>query len=382
MSSPGFSSVDDPKLIEAEEAFAKYDTQRDAAEALGIARSTLRNRVKALEALREIPRGQRDAILHSGLSVGTAKAGWRKIKNDDGTSDSVYWRAESDIEETPENIAERIAEKMEKIRPAPAIKRIVQTTRELRNFVPVFDVHLSMRVGDYGTADAIDRLRHGIDDVVDRLPAAECTIILNGGDFSHQDDPSNLTPQSKHPLPVDMEYDDTTDAAVEITVEMIEKALTRSETVIYKALRGNHDPNTARILRAALKQRYRKDDRVIIDSDGIEFFMHEWGQNFIGGHHGDLRKKPADLVLGFANKYAGAWGRTTCRDLWNGHLHHDLVQDFTGMRKIQVRAICPADRHSNENLYDSPSEMVGVSYRESGGWHDKIIHGFPLLEKD
>jgi hypothetical protein len=381
MAAQAFSSVNDPKLVEAEVAISKYATQTEAAESLGIARSTLRHRIKTSRAFMTVPQGQQDAILHSGLSLGTAKAGWRKIKNDDGSSDSVYWRAETEEGETPEDLAERIAEKMNNIRPAPAITRIVQTDRDLRNFIPLFDVHLSMRVGEYGTADAIDRLRTGIGDIVERLPASECSIILNGGDFSHQDDPTNLTPQSKHPLPVDMEYDDTTDAAVEVTVEMIEKSLTRSDHVIYKALRGNHDPNTARILRAALKQRFRKDDRVTIDSDGIEFFMHEWGGNFIGGHHGDLRRKPSDLVLGFANKYAGAWGRTTCRDLWNGHLHHDLVQDVTGMRKIQVRAICPADRHSNENLYDTPSEMVGVSYRESGGWHDKIIHGFPLLEK-
>ena len=364
------------------DAVAEHGSQRAAARALGIDSKSLRNRLERAARWQEAPKGQREAILHSGLDVGIAKAGWRKIKNADGTSDSVYWRAPDNEESAPEDLAERIAEKMNKIRPAPAIKRPAQTSSKFRNFIPLFDVHMSMRVGSYGTADAVDRLRDGITDLTERLPASECCIILNGGDFTEQNDPSNQTPQSKHPLAVDMEYDDTTDIAVETTAHMIEVALTRNDHVIYKALRGNHDPNTARILRAALKQRYRDDPRVTIKTGGIEFFVHEWAGNFIGGHHGDIRKDPKGMVLGFADKFCGAWGRTVCRDLYWGHKHNELVTDLPGMRAIQVRAVAPAGRHSIESLYKTPSEMIGVSYREGGGWYDKMVHGFPLLEHE
>ena len=357
-------------------------THAAVGEALGITRKAARNRWDRAQLWLDAPQGQRDAILHSGLDVGIAKAGWRKVKNDDGTSDSVYWRSPDDEETAPEDMAERIAEKMNNIRPAPFIKRPAVTSTKFRNFMPLFDVHMSMRIGDYGTADAVDRLRQGSADLIERMPAAECVIIVNGGDFTHQNDSSNLTPQSKHPLPVDAEYSDTTDAAVETTANMIDASLTRNDHCIYKALRGNHDPATALIMRAALKQRYRNEDRVTIDTDGIDFFVHEWAGNFIAAHHGDIRKNPADMVLGFANKYAEAWGRTVYRDLFTGHLHHLKVQDKTGMSLNQVRAVCPADRHSVENLYQSHSEMIGVIYREGGGVHDRMIHGFPLLDHE
>lgn len=317
------------------------------------------------------------AIKEAMASVNTdmvPNLAWIKTDGKGNTSYSLQMKPAT--EESPENIIDRIADRLNDIQPAPYIKRTAKVRSDLLNFVPVFDVHLSMRVGDYGTKEAVDRLITGGRDIFERMPAAETSIIVNGGDFTHQNDPSNQTPQSKHPLPVDGEYDDTTDIATDITVDLIDIALQRSEQVIYKALKGNHDPHTARILRAALRQRYRDNDRVAIDSDGIDFFAHEWGGNLICAHHGDIKRKANDIVLGFAAKYAEAWGRTKYRDLWTGHLHHLKVQEFAGMTSNQVRAICPADRHSIENLYAAQSEMIGVTYQKGGGRYGVLQHVF------
>lgn len=323
------------------------------------------------------PEGQRAAISAAGLSHETARHGWRVVQHEDGSRDSVFWRREEDTTSEPEDVIERIAERLAVVKPV-VVPTYAGTAREdLLNFLPLFDVHLSMRVGDYGTAQAVDRLLAGGADILARMPAAATTIIVNGGDFTHQNDPSNLTPQSKHPLPVDAEYDDTTDVAVDVTVALIEAALERSETVVYKALRGNHDPNTARILRAALKQRYRLSDRVIIDDDGIDFFAHEWGGNMLCAHHGDIKgKTKKDLALAFAAKYPEMWGRTRRRELFTGHLHHIRNEDVSGMLVNQVRAICPSDRYSIENLYDAPSEMIGITYRKEGGRYGSVTHDF------
>lgn len=320
--------------------------------------------------------GQRQAIAVTGLSHGVARHGWRVVQHEDGSRDSVFWRSE-DAEDEPEDIVDRIADRLERIKPA-TVQPYSGTAREdLLNFLPLFDVHLSMRVGDYGTHDAVQRLINGGGDVLARMPEAETTVIVNGGDFTHQNDTSNLTPQSKHPLPVDSEYDDTTDMAVDVTVALIEMALSRSQTVLYKALRGNHDPNTARILRAALRQRYRNSDRVVIDDDGIDFFALEWGSNMLCAHHGDIKgKTKKDLALAFAAKYPEIWGRTRRRELFTGHLHHIRNEDVSGMLVNQVRAICPADRYSIENLYDAPSEMIGITYRKEGGRYGSVTHDF------
>ncbi|KZY52609.1 hypothetical protein A3734_18470, partial [Sulfitobacter sp. HI0054] len=301
---------------------------------------------------------------------------WIKTKSADGISYSVQLKPKTDVE--PEDVLERIADRLDNIRPAPAIKRPTQTRSDVRNFIPTSDVHMSMRVGDYGTAECVDRLKAGTADLTERLPPAECTVIVANGDYTEANDPSNLTPQSKHPLAVDMEYDDTTDIAVEVEAWRIEHALTRSDHVIYKALRGNHDPQTARIIRAALKQRYRNEPRVTIETDGIEVFAHAWEGNFIACHHGDLKKNPTEFVLAFATAYPQMWAGAIFRELWVGHLHRlkEISADQTGMTFNQVRAIAPLGRHAIENLYNSPSEMIGVAYRKGGGRLLTLNHGF------
>lgn len=359
----------------------EYGTIAEAARQEGMSRQTLQSRVtKAQKKGLHLSDGAQHAMSAASLNGVEIKGGWRRIEHEDGSFDTVRWSApESDNAEQPEDVLERISDRLENIRPAPAIRRPGSTRTDIRNFVPVFDVHLSMRVGDYGTAECVDRLKAGMSDILDRMAPAECTIILNGGDFTEQNDPSNLTPQSKHPLAVDAEYDDTTDVATDVTAWMIEAALERSDHVIYKALKGNHDPQTARILRAALKQRYRDELRVTIETDGIEVFAHCWEGNLIAGHHGDLRKAPKDYVLAFAARYPQFWADSAFRELFTGHLHHKKVpleQDETGMSFNQVRAIAPLGRYSLEQMFDSPSEMLGITYRKGGGRLTTVQHGF------
>lgn len=355
---------------------------RTIATMLGKSETTVRGLLTRAKAYHEMPDGQREAIAAVRMDHATVQGGWVKTSPDEnGISHSVRWKAPEVEADAPEDVLDRIADRLNRIAPAPYVKRVATPSTSLRNFIPLFDVHLSMRVGTYGTAQAVERLRTGIRHLVECSPAAECTILLNSGDFTENNDPSNLTPQSKHPLAVDAEYDDTTDVAVEVTAEMIDVALTRSDHVIYKALKGNHDPNTARILRAALKQRYRLDPRVTVETGGLEFFAHEWEGNLIGGFHGDIKRNIKDIVLGFSDRYCEMFARTKrCRELFHGHLHHELVQDVGGWRSIRVRAICPGGRHAEENLFNTPSQMSAVTYKAGGGRFGSLDHVFDPLE--
>lgn len=371
--------LSDELALEALEAYRAHGTKGAAARALGIPENTIRKRIqRAVE--RGFAKHQDEAIEQAMEAVGTRMVPglvWAKTKEENGTSYSVLLKPAPGDSLTYEEIADKIADRISNIPAAPAIARPKAPARDLLNFVPWFDVHLAGKIGSYGTADAVARLIEGTKEVVGRAPAADCTIILNGGDFTEQNDPSNQTPQSKHPLAVDGEYDDTTDIATEVTVAAIDFALTRSNRVIYKAIRGNHDPNTARILRAALRQRYRKSDRVSIDDGGIDFFAHEFGVNLICAHHGDIKgKQPKDYVMAMAAKYPEAWGRTRFRELWTGHKHHLLTQEFPGMTTYQVRAITPANRYAQENLFLSESEIQCATYRQSGGRMGYTVHQF------
>lgn len=371
--------LSDDLAREALEAFRTHGSKSQAARVLGLPAGTFKNRLKvAIE--RGMARHQDEAIEAAMDAVSTRMVPglvWAKTKNDDGTSYSVLLKPEKESGPSYEEVADKIAERLLRVPPAPMLIRPAEVERELLNFLALFDVHLGSRIGSFGTADAVARLMEGARDVIARSPVTETMVILNGGDFTEQNDPSNQTPQSKHPLSVDGEYDDTTDIATDVTVELIEAALQRADRVHYKALRGNHDPHTARILRAALRQRYRDSDRVIIEDQGIDFFAHEWGANLLCGHHGDIKgKSPKDYVMAMAAKYPEAWGRTRHRELWTGHKHHLQVAEFPGMTTYQVRAITPMNRYAEENLFLSGSEIMCVTYRKSGGRAGYAVHQF------
>jgi transposase-like protein len=367
--------MSDEVALQALQAYEEHHhSWQAAAESLGIPVSTFQKR---LQKARKRNLHLDPAIRNSMEAAGTGmapKLAWVKTKNEDGTSYSVLLKPDA-VDDT-DDVLERIAARVEKIRPAPMVKRAVTPSTEYRNFVPLFDVHMSMRVGDYGTHECVERLREGAQKIIGDMPAAECTIIVNGGDFTEQNDPSNLTPQSKHPLAVDMEYDDTADIATDVTVELIEMARQRSDKVIYKALRGNHDPQTARIIRAALRQRYRNDDSVSIEADGIEMFAHVWEGNMLAALHGDLRKAPKDIIMALAARFPGLWAETWFREVFYGHLHHLKTAEFPGMTSHQLRAIAPMGRYATENLFESLSEMVGITYRKGGGRQGTYPHTF------
>ena len=371
--------LSDELAREALEAYRTHGSKGAAARALGLPDRTFDNRLqKAIE--RGMARHQDEAIEGAMEAVGTRMVPgltWVKTKEKDGTSYSVMLRPSREEPRSFEDIADQIAERISKIVPIPAIIRPKNPSSNLRHFVPWFDVHLAGKIGSHGTAEGVARLIEGTIDVIDRAPPAECTLILNGGDFTEQNDPSNQTPQSKHPLAVDGDYDDTTDIATDVTVAAIEHALKKSTHVFYKALKGNHDPNTARILRAALRQRYRNNSRVTIDEQGIDFFAHEFGTNLICAHHGDIRgKQPKDYVLAMAAKFPEAWGRTKYRELWTGHLHHLMTQEFPGMTTYRARAITPMNRYAQDNLFISESEIQCITYLQTGGRFGSVVHQF------
>lgn len=321
------------------------------------------------------PQGIQDALQNTGLTGSKPMFGWRKTKNEDGTSDSVFWRADNP-EDTPEDIIDRITSRINRIKPTVPTSTASRTCDDLVNFMPLFDVHLAMRIGDYGTHAAVERLTKGSIDLLNRAPpSAEC-IIVNGGDFTHQNDDSNATPRSKHPLPVDTDYLYTSDVATDVTVALIDRALQSHDRVTFKAVRGNHDENTPVILRAALRQRYRNEPRVSIQVDDLDFFAYRIGRNLLCAHHGDLRKQPKDLVLGFAARYPELWGDTVYRELHTGHKHHRHAIDLPGMLYEQHRAISPRDVYATKHLYDAPSEMQLITYKMEGGRYGTVTHAF------
>ena len=346
-----------PSLGEIEAAIGRHRFLRGAAEELDVSESTLR-----------LWRKDIDPALKSAMeSVGThlvPSVAWIKTKGL-----SVLLRPPA---ADPIDIVERVKEVFARIEPLAPRPSLEQGDEDLITLYPLADVHLGMlswgeETGeDYDTNIAVRRLQCGMAACVAAAPAARTAIVLNAGDFLHANDDTNSTPASKHALDTDSRHWRTLDAAVQVTVDLIEMALTKHETVIYRALRGNHDPSAPPVLTFALAQRYRNEPRVIIEKNPSDFFVYEFGKVMITAHHGD-KAKPERLVMFFADDHALIWGRTKHRYLWTGHLHHHKSQDIGGMKWEQLRAVSARDAYASSHGYSAKSEMQCITYHRERG---------------
>jgi len=355
------------------EAYDRLGTIQGVAQEFGVHNSTVSRSLRLGDKKRD-PAIQR-AMDVSGTKL-VPRGIWEKHPADEnGVARSIFLTT-ADGDMTPEEFAERIADRINSIVAAPAVHRPKACASDLLNLLPVYDLHLGQRVGSFGTAQAVERLREGVRDVIDRAPAAGTLIILNGGDFTEANDNSAQTPQSKHPLAVDTDFDDLSDAAVDITCEMIDYALSASERVVYQGLKGNHDPAMAVVLRQALRMRYRDEPRFEL-LDGLDLFTYSFGSNLLAGIHGDQKVSKAEsLTLAIAARHAEAWGNSRNRELWRGHRHNQLSVAVPGMTLYQVNPICPPGRYANDNLLTGQSDIQVVTYKHSGGRCASTVHIF------
>jgi hypothetical protein len=270
------------------------------------------------------------------------------------------------IEQATDSALDRIAQATPA---APTLIRVKPADAALFGLLPLFDAHLGLSMPGYGLDEAVARMVGGAFEAIDAMPAAGCIAIINGGDMTHQNDDSNQTPQSKHPLPISANYIDTTDAATDARIAIIEHAAKKFDRVETKDIIGNHDPATAKIIRAALRQRYRDNDRISVDLAGINFWHRTFGQTLLSVHHGDIKRALKDLALSLCQKYRVERGQTKFHEHHTGHLHHvkETRFDLGGVHFCQHAAISRKSNYDEANVYEGDSILQGITYRESGG---------------
>jgi len=360
-----------PTQQEAVDAVSKREGNKQKAAAdLGISRSALRERLMRAE--------KHDPAIAAAMAAVNTKMvpllTWTKVKDENGVlSHSVLLRpqvaADDIIEKIEDATISAIARIATETPSAPSLIRPKKQDGSLYGFLPLFDAHIGLQMKGYGLDEAVARLVGGAFEAIDAMPAAGCIAIINGGDFTHQNDDGNQTPRSKHPLPISANYIDTTDAATDARIAIIERAAKKFDVVETKDIIGNHDPATAKIIRAALRQRYRDHDRIKVDLDGVEHWHRVWGKNLWSVHHGDIRRSLKDMALSICQKYRAERGLTLFHEHHTGHLHHikETRFDMGGVHFCQHSAISRKSNFDESNVYESDSILQAITYRESGG---------------
>jgi len=248
----------------------------------------------------------------------------------------------------------------------------VETDADLLTVYPIADQHLGLlayrkEVGeDYDLNIGAARLRQCMAKVVARSPSAKQAIILNLGDYFHADDSRNVTPKSGHTLDVDGRYFKVLTAGVQLMMDCIDLALQRHETVLVRNLPGNHDPHASVALTIALGAFYAREPRVTVDQDPSEFFYHRFGSTLIGAHHGH-KAKAEQLAMSMATRRREDWGATDFHVFYTGHVHHFTGKEVAGVRCESFQTLAGKDSYNHSNSYDGGQSLQSITHHRVHG---------------
>lgn len=245
---------------------------------------------------------------------------------------------------------------------------------------PMGDPHIGMYSWAQETGQSFDlhtaeaNLVAAVDHLVGIAPRAKQALIINLGDFFHADNVSNQTSRSGHALDVDTRWAKVLGVGIRTMRRCIDKALEKHETVRVICEIGNHDDHSAIMLALCLAQYYERELRVEIDTSPEKFHWHRFGDCLIGVTHGDT-VKPDKLGAIMACDRAKDWGETKHRHWYTGHVHHDSLKEYPGVRVETFRTLAPRDAWHHASGYRSGQDMKCDVWHRTLGLTDRHIVG-------
>lgn len=313
--------------------------------------------------------GEVAALEATGLTPGTARHGWRIVQHEDGSRDSVFWKAS---EEEQQDFLERVKDAFEGMAPAVPVLAPDQVESDLCNVFPLFDVHWGMhawgketRNQDYDLKEAAGDMKNSFEAVLTLAPNAQEAVLIIGGDFFHADDNSAETPKSRHKLDVDGRFYKVVEEAIEVLSYVVERILATHMHLTVTVIRGNHDEHSHLLLSVGLGQRYREDPRVTVQKSRDGLFMKQWGRAAIFAHHGD--RAPPERQALYLSDVCPFWSESRHRHLYTGHIHKDQARDIGPLRWESLRAFCPPDAYAAGMGYASRRALRADTYHKISG---------------
>lgn len=340
--------VPDEILTETVLARAACASDSEAAATLGIARSTLQNRLmRAAErglsgtrpvmpgyAIKSVSSKDGDAWIKQVKEHGEAYdiPDGHSIKGESALVDAegriiqkwVKTRAEASATDIAERLKIAFADyaPIATTQPAP-----VAFADDLLTLIPCNDWHVGMFAWAQETDSNWDLkiservIGRGIEDAIARSPASGIAVVLGGGDLTHADNNKNQTARSANQLDVDGRHSKVVETAGRLMARTIDAALRNNAHVIVRILKGNHDEETAPAIAWFLYAWYRNEPRVTVDLDKSIFWHYRFGSVMLAATHGH-EAKLKDLPSIMAHRRAADWGASKFRYGHGFHIHH------------------------------------------------------------
>ena len=252
------------------------------------------------------------------------------------------------------------------------------TNADLANLYIFTDYHLGAYAwagegGEDWDLEIAERLLiKSLEQMVTSSPHAKVGILGQLGDFLHTDGLLPTTPTHGHVLDASGRFPQMAKAAVRCLRRMIDIMLMKHEQVYVLLIEGNHDIASSMWLREMFRALYENEPRVKIDDGELPYHCYQHGETMLGFHHGHMKKREA-LPLLFAAQYPKVWGNTTKRYVHCGHMHHERVEEHSGIKVIQHPTLAARDSHSSRSGYHSERQASCITYHTKHGKVGEVV---------
>jgi len=350
-------------------------SQRAAAEKLGITRTALRDRIKAVQNFAAKRGYSPDHDMTRPVPDGFVVSGVSTYYNDEGQAIGQWVKSKLAEEEKLKALRQAIEEAVEDY------KGVGKVTKQTKQKQPVEDVMVAIPIGDphiglyawaeecgedFDTDIARDDLLNASAKLLEATPSASKALICNLGDFFHADNQSNQTSRSKHQLDVDSRWARVLKLGCMIMVDMIHLALKKyPEVEVINAI-GNHDDHSSVMLAAFLDAYFTNEPRVTIQPTVSKFHYVKFGKCLIGVTHGDTVKH-ADLGELMATDKPEDWGATEHRMWFVGHIHNSRKTELRGCTVESFRTLAAKDAWHSAKGYRSGRDITAIVLHKEFG---------------
>lgn len=356
------------------EAVNEHGSERAAAAALGLNKSTVNDAIRRLKGAAALQGYSPEHDLVHPTAPGQRLKGTSTLYKDGVPV--VQWvktTADQEAQRVIEQAAfEALAEELPRLEPIPGPKHSLE---HLLNLYTLTDSHVGMLAWDKENLDKdgnwdltiAERTLVGcFEHMVRSSPAARVGVVAQLGDFLHSDGLAAVTPTSGHLLEQDGRFPKVVKAAIRILRHVVNFALEHHDRVIVLMAEGNHDLASSVWLRAMFQALYENEPRVTVIDSELPFYVHQHGTTMLAWHHGHLKKKEA-LPLMFATQFPKIWGNTVYRYAHTGHQHHEDIKEHSGMKVIQHSSLATRDAHASRHGWHSIRQCVAMTYHSSRG---------------
>lgn len=253
------------------------------------------------------------------------------------------------------------------------------TVDDLLCFYCITDVHLGALAwheetgnADYDTAIAEKLLEDWFAAAIDMAPAAGTAILANLGDLAHYDSFESVTPAHRNVLDSDSRYPKIVRSIIRVLRKIIARLLEKHERVHILMCDANHDPAGETWLREMFAAFYDNEPRVTVDNSAGTYYCYRHGDVSLFAHHGHRRGvKDVDSV--FAGRFREVYGNTKFSFAHLGHKHADEVRRTNLMKVEQHETLAAPDAYAANGGWLSGRSAKVIFYHKRHGEVGRFI---------